>query len=156
MMVLSHPLPIDPNAPPAPPVTFKNCSAALGPFYHGTKAKLQVGDKLVPGQAANFQENHISNYIYFSALIDAWWAEVAQGEGEGHFYIVEPTGPFEDDPNLTNKRFQGNPTQSYRTKEPLQVVGEVLDWDGHPPEIVQKMRKALVDNMKKGEGRVID
>ena len=100
------------------PVTFDHCDHIVGPFYHGTKSGFRVGGELVPGHGSNFQEGRVSNHIYFSALVEsaAWGAELATslaGIGErGHIYVVEPTGPFEDDPNLTNKRFPGNITQS--------------------------------------------
>jgi len=127
------------------PVTFDRCSHIEGPFYHGTKSTFEVGDELVPGHGSNFHENRVSNNIYFTALVDtaAWGAELATalaGNGErGHIYLVEPTGPFEDDPNVTNKRFPGNITQSYRTRQPLRVAGEVQTWQGHAPEVLKGM-----------------
>ena len=126
-------------------VTYERCEHIAGPFYHGTKSVLEVGDELVPGHGSNFQNGRVSNNIYFTALVDtaAWGAELATalaGSGErGRIYVVEPQGPFEDDPNVTNKRFPGNPTESYRTRAPLRVVGEVNDWEGHPPEVLQGM-----------------
>jgi hypothetical protein len=120
-----------------------------GPFYHGTKAVLETGDELVPGHGSNFQEGRVSNHVYFTALVDtaAWGAELATalaGSGErGRIYVVEPLGPFEDDPNVTDKRFPGNPTQSYRTRHPLRVVGELHDWQGHDPEVLQGMLDSL-------------
>ena len=120
-----------------------------GPFYHGTKAALEAGDELVPGHGSNFQEGRVSNHVYFTALVDtaAWGAELATalaGSGErGRIYVVEPLGPFEDDPNVTNKRFPGNVTQSYRTRDPLRVVGELDDWEGHAPEVVKDMLDRL-------------
>lgn len=134
------------------PVTFEHCDHVPGPFYHGTKAALGVGDVLVPGYGSNFEEGRVSNNIYFSATLDAatWGAELAAGEGEGHIYEVEPTGPFEDDPNLTNKRFPGNPTRSYRTPHALRVVAEVRDWAGHPPEVLQAMRDNLAELERQG------
>lgn len=155
-MASSYPLPFDPAAPPSDPVTLENCSAIQGPFYHGTKALLQVNDLLVPGHASNFEISRVSNYIYFSALLNAWGAELAEGEGRGHIYIVQPTGPFEDDPNLTNTRFLGNPTQSYRTRDPLQIIGEVLNWVGHPKEQLQAMRDSLAASRLRGEAIIID
>jgi hypothetical protein len=127
------------------PVTFDRCDHIEGPFYHGTKSTFEVGEALVPGHGSNFQEGRVSNNIYFTALVDtaAWGAELATalaGSGErGHIYVVEPTGPFEDDPNVTNKRFPGNITQSYRTRHPLRVVGEVETWQGHAPEVLKGM-----------------
>jgi rifampin ADP-ribosylating transferase len=113
-------------------------------FYHGTKADLAVGDLIRPGLGSNFVERELK-HIYFSATLDAatWGAELAKGEGRGRIYIVEPTGEFEDDPNLTDKKFPGNITASYRSLEPLRVVGEVDDWVGHAPEQLQAMRDGL-------------
>ena len=131
------------------PVTYESCEHVAGPFFHGTKSVLAVGDELVPGYGSNFQAGRVSNNIYFTALVDtaAWGAELATalaGLGDrGHIYEVEPLGPFEDDPNVTNKRFPGNITQSYRTRHPLRVVGEVDDWQGHDPETV----KGMLDNL---------
>ena len=131
------------------PVTYDRCEHIQGPFYHGTKATLEVGDALVPGYGSNFQAGRVSNNIYFSALVEtaAWGAELATalaGSSErGHIYIVEPLGPFEDDPNVTNKRFPGNRTQSYRTRHPLRVVGEVKAWEGHDPEVLKEMLDRL-------------
>jgi rifampin ADP-ribosyltransferase len=120
-----------------------------GPFFHGTRADLAVGDELVPGRASNFQAGRVMNHVYFTSLVDtaAWGAELATalggGDGRGRIYVVEPLGPFEDDPNVTDKRFPGNPTRSYRTRSPLRVVGEVTDWAGHPPEAVAGMLASL-------------
>lgn len=112
-----------------------------GPFFHGTKADLKVGDQLTPGLSSNFGAGATANFVYFTATLDAatWGAELAQGDGPGRIYEVEPTGPFEDDPNLTDKKFPGNPTRSYRTRDPLLVVVEVEEWEGHPPEVLQAM-----------------
>jgi len=116
-----------------------------GPFYHGTKADLSPSDVLEPGYRRNFGAGRKANYIYLTATLDAatWGAELAMGEGTGRIYRVEPTGPIEDDPNLTDKKFPGNPTRSYRTRQPLRVVGEILDWEPHPPEVLQGMRNRL-------------
>ena len=127
-----------------------------GPFYHGTKAALEAGDELVPGHGSNFQEGRVSNHVYFSALVDtaAWGAELATalaGSGErGRIYVMEPLGPFEDDPNVTDKRLPGNPTRSYRTRSPLRVVGEVDDWEGHAPEARQAMLASLARLREQG------
>lgn len=117
----------------------------VGPFFHGTRADLQSGDLLRPGYGSNFGERRKANYVYLTATLDAaiWGAELAVGEGAGRIYRVEPTGPVEDDPNLTDKKFPGNPTRSYRTREPLRVVGEVLDWEGHAPQVLQEMHDHL-------------
>jgi len=138
------------------PVTLEHCDHVEGPFYHGTKSALKLGDELVPGFGSNFQGGRVSNNIYFTALVDtaAWGAELATAlagsEERGHIYIVEPLGPFEDDPNVTNKRFPGNPTQSYRTREPLRVVGEVEDWLGHSPEALREMLDHLAQLREQG------
>src|SRR5574339_911861 len=110
-----------------------------GRYLHGTKADLAVGDLLVPGRESNFEAGRVMNYVYFTATLDAavWGAELAAGDGRGRIYLVEPTGAFEDDPNVTDKKFPGNPTRSYRSREPLKVVGEVTDWTRLTPEALQ-------------------
>jgi hypothetical protein len=131
------------------PVTYEHCAHIAGPFYHGTKSVLGADDELVPGYGSNFQENRVSNNIYFTALVGtaAWGAELATAlagrEDRGHIYVVEPLGPFEDDPNVTDKRFPGNVTESYRTRHPLRVVGELEDWEGHDPEVLKGMLDRL-------------
>jgi rifampin ADP-ribosylating transferase len=129
-----------------------------GPFFHGTKAELEPGDLLRPGFGSNFQEGLAMRHIYFSATLDAatWGAELAAGVGRGRIYEVEPTGAFENDPNLTDKRFPGNPTRSYRSAEPLRVVREVDDWDPHPPEVLQAMRDNLARLEAEGKNEIID
>ena len=121
-----------------------------GPFYHGTKVGRATGDLLDPGYRSNYGERDRANFIYFSATLDAatWGAELAQGDGPGRIYIVEPDGSFENDPNLTDKRFPGNPTRSYRTRQPLRVVGEVVEWSGHSPEALGAMH-ARLDELKR-------
>ncbi len=127
------------------PVTFDRCDHIAGPFFHGTRFTLEVGGQLVPGYGSNFQEGRVSNNIYFAALVETavWGAELATAlagcDERGHVYVVEPLGPFEDDPNVTNKKFPGNITQSYRSRHPLLVVGEVESWVGHAPEVLQRM-----------------
>lgn len=127
------------------PVTYEDCARVEGPFFHGTKSALAVGDELVPGFGSNFQAGRVSNNIYFTALVETavWGAELAAalaGNGErGHVYVVEPLGPFEDDPNVTNKRFPGNVSQSYRTRSPVRVVDEVDEWEGHAPDVLKGM-----------------
>ena len=123
-----------------------------GPYYHGTKIDLKQGVLLVPGYRSNFGERRTANYIYLTATLDAaiWGAELALGEGPSRIYRVEPTGPFEDDPNLTDKKFPGNPTRSYRTREPLRVVNEMLDWEPHSPEALQDMRNHLEELKRLG------
>ena len=114
-------------------------------FYHGTKANLKEGDLIGPGFNSNYGTQKIAKYVYLTATLDAatWGAELALGDGPGRIYIVEPTGPIEDDPNLTDKKFPGNPTKSYRTKDPLRVVGEVMNWQGHPIEQLNAMKENL-------------
>jgi rifampin ADP-ribosylating transferase len=130
---------------------------APGVYLHGTKAELTVGDLLTSGRESNFEAGRVMNYVYFTATLDAavWGAELASGEGRGRIYIVEPTGEFEDDPNVTDKRFPGNPTQSFRSREPLRVVDELVDWVGHSPEKLEAMRAAL-DAMRWNEGAQIE
>jgi len=129
-----------------------------GVYLHGTKADLAVGDVLVPGRESNFEHGRIMTYVYFTAALDAatWGAELAAGQGGGRIYVVEPTGAFEADPNLTDKRFPGNPTQSFRSREPLRVVGELVDWVGHPPEQLQAMRDGLDALQRQGRAQIED
>jgi hypothetical protein len=110
-------------------------------FYHGTKADLKPGNLIEPGYNSNFGKRKKAAFVYLTATLDAatWGAELAIGEGRGRIYIVEPTGPIEDDPNLTDKKFPGNPTKSYRTRDPLRVTGEVTDWQGHSAEQLKAM-----------------
>lgn len=114
-------------------------------FYHGTKANLKQGDLIEPGFNSNYGKRKKASYIYLTATLDAaiWGAELALGEGPGRIYIVEPTGPIEDDPNLTGKKYPGNPTKSYRSRNPLRVSGEVTDWQGHSPEKLKAMKEHL-------------
>ena len=136
------------------PTTFENCSRVAGPFYHGTAALLKPGELLMPGFTSNYQKGRISNHIYFSTTVASLAAQLAAAltgvEGRGHVYIVEPTGPFEDDPNVTNKRFKGNPTKSYRSKDPLRIIAEVEQWDEHSPEVIQGMLDRLAALRKQG------
>lgn len=129
-----------------------------GAYLHGTKADLAIGDLLVAGNASNFEKGRVTNYVYVTMTLDAavWGAELARGEGPGRIYLVEPTGPLEDDPNLTNTRYPGNPTRSYRTREPVRVVGELLDWVGHLPEQVQAMRDSVAERERQGEAIIDD
>ena len=123
-----------------------------GPFYHGTKADLKPGDLLKPSFSSNYGAHKQANFVYLTATLDAaiWGAELAVGDGPGRIYMVEPTGDFENDPNLTDKKFPGNPTRSYRTRQPLRVLGEVLDWVGHTPAQLQTMRDHLEELKKLG------
>lgn len=116
-----------------------------GPFYHGTKADLRSGDLLTAGYRSNYRPDIVMNHIYFTALRDGAGlaAELAPGDAAPRVYIVEPTGPFEDDPNVTDKKFPGNPTRSYRSDSPLRVVGEITDWTRQTPEALQAWRERL-------------
>jgi rifampin ADP-ribosylating transferase len=129
-----------------------------GVYLHGTKAELAVGALLVAGRASNYEQGRVMNYVYFTATLDAavWGAELAAGEGRERIYLVEPTGEFEDDPNVTDKRFRGNPTRSYRSREPLRVVGELTTWVGHAPERLQAMRDRLDELRRQGAARIED
>lgn len=115
------------------------------PFYHGTKADLKTGDLIEPGYNSNYGHRKKAAYVYLTATLNAavWGAELAVGDGRGRIYLVEPTGPIEDDPNLTDKKFPGNPTKSYRSRHPLRVTGEVTDWKGHSPEELKAMNDHL-------------
>lgn len=121
-------------------------------YFHGTKANLNIGDLIQPGYNSNYGSRKTASFVYFTATLDAatWGAELAVGEGRGRIYIVEPTGSFEDDPNLTDKKFPGNPTKSYRTRDALRVVGEVSDWVGHPQEQLQAMKDRLEELKRLG------
>jgi hypothetical protein len=114
-------------------------------FYHGTRADLSPGDLLAAGYSSNYGARKQASWIYFTGTLEAaiWGAELAAGEGRQRIYIVEPTGPFVDDPNLTDKKFPGNPTQSYRSRDPLRILGEIAEWQGHSPERLQEMKDAL-------------
>lgn len=129
-----------------------------GALLHGTKADLTVGELLVPGRRSNFGEGRTANHVYVTATLDAatWGAELAEGKGRGRIYIVEPIGSLEDDPNVTDKRFPGNPTRSYRTREPVKIIGELMDWEGHSPDQVQAMRDGLADLERQGLAIVYD
>jgi rifampin ADP-ribosylating transferase len=111
-------------------------------FFHGTKADLKPGDLIEAGRSSNYGTRKKAAWVYLTATLDAatWGAELATGDGRGRIYIVEPTGPIEDDPNLTDKKFPGNPTKSYRTRDPLRVTGEITDWQGHSPDQLQAMK----------------
>ncbi|NGM49479.1 NAD(+)--rifampin ADP-ribosyltransferase [Caulobacter sp. 602-2] len=121
-------------------------------YYHGTKADLATGDLIEAGRVSNYGARKAAAFVYFAATLDAatWGAELALGEGRERIYVVEPTGPFEDDPNVTDKKFPGNPTRSYRTRDPLRIVGEVEGWTGHPPEQLAAMRAHLETLKRQG------
>jgi rifampin ADP-ribosylating transferase len=128
-------------------ISSTNQPSDKGPFYHGTKATLQVGDLLTAGSVSNYDSKITMNHIYFTALVNGAGlaAALAKGDGPEHVYIVAPTGSFENDPNVTNKKFPGNPTRSYRSKDPLKIVGEVTDWARQTPEELQKWREKLAN-----------
>jgi len=121
-------------------------------YFHGTKADIQIGDIIEIGLNSNYGQNKKAKYIYLTATLDAaiWGAELALGDGKERIYLVEPTGPIEDDPNVTDKKFPGNPTMSYRSKNPFKVVGEVTRWQGHFAEQVKVMKDALAKLKEQG------
>jgi rifampin ADP-ribosylating transferase len=125
-------------------------------YYHGTKADLKVGDLIGPGYASNYGGRKQANFVYLTATLDAaiWGAELAVGDAHGRIYIVEPTGSIEDDPNLTDKRFPANPTKSYRSRDPIRIVGEVSNWMGHSPEQLKEMHDHLEDLERRGIGAI--
>nr|WP_202092613.1 NAD(+)--rifampin ADP-ribosyltransferase [Chryseobacterium endalhagicum]MBL1222323.1 NAD(+)--rifampin ADP-ribosyltransferase [Chryseobacterium endalhagicum] len=129
----------------------KNNPSDKGPFYHGTKADLQVGDVLTAGGNSNYKSEFKMNHIYFTALVNGAGlaAALAKGDGKERVYIVEPTGNYENDPNLTDKKFPGNPTRSYRSESPLKIIGEAAEWVRPGTEELQKFREKLEDS--KGE-----
>ncbi|HYO20671.1 MAG TPA: NAD(+)--rifampin ADP-ribosyltransferase [Dermatophilaceae bacterium] len=129
-----------------------------GVYLHGTKASLEVGDLLVAGRESNFEDGRTMNFVYFTATLDAavYGAELAAGEGRGRIYLVKPTAEFEDDPNVTDKRFPGNPTQSFRSRAPVRVVGELADWVGHPTEKLQAMRDGIEAAKRRGALHIED
>lgn len=139
-------------------VTVESCGHVEGPFFHGTMTAFDVDDRLVPGHPSNFHEGRISNHVYFAALLEPaiWAAELATAlagsDERGRIYVVEPTGPFEDDPNVTNKRFPGNVTRSFRTRHAMRVVDEVRTWEGHPAEVLQGM----LDNIARLRAQGLD
>jgi hypothetical protein len=129
-----------------------------GPFYHGTKADLQVGDLFTAGFRSNYRPEVVMNHVYFTALRDGAGlaAELAPGDAPPRVYLVEPTGPFEDDPNVTDKKFPGNPTRSYRSRDPLRVVTEVTDWTRLSPEALQAWRDRLTAIREDARGEIIN
>ena len=129
-----------------------------GPFFHATKADMRVGDLLTSGYRSNYRPEVVMNHIYFTALRDGAGlaAELAAGEGDPRVYAVEPTGAFENDPNVTDKKFPGNPTRSYRSSAPLRVVGEVTDWTRLSPEALQAWRDRLAELLADERGEIIN
>lgn len=129
-----------------------------GPFFHGTRADLQAGQLLTAGFRSNYRPEVVMNHIYFTALVDGAGlaAELAAGEGEPRVYAVEPTGPFENDPNVTDKRFPGNPTRSYRSTAPLRVLHEVTDWPRLPPAELRAWRERIAAITADEGGEIIN
>jgi rifampin ADP-ribosylating transferase len=132
-------------------------TSSESPFYHGTRVGLGIGDLLRPGHPSNFRERPLS-WIYFTQTLEAakWGAELATGDAAQRIYVVEPTGPFEDDPNLTDKKFPGNPTRSYRSRDPLRIIGEVRGWEPHTLEQLQQMKDGLARLRAEGKDVIID
>ena len=127
-------------------------------YFHGTRADLKPGDLIVVGYRSNFTEAEPLSWVYFASTLDAaiWGAELAAGDARGRIYVVEPIGPIVDDPNLTDKKFPGNPTLSYRTRDSLRVIGEVINWQGHGTERVQQMKDGLARLTAEGKSAIID
>jgi hypothetical protein len=127
-------------------------------YYHGTKADLRPGDLIEPGYRSNYGKRRQANHVYLTGTLDAaiWGAELAAGEGPGRIYVVEPTGPIADDPNLTDKKFPGNPTRSYRSRAPLRVIGECTGWQGHAPEVLEAMKDHLAQLERQGVEAIDD
>jgi hypothetical protein len=126
-------------------ISIKGATAFVQTYFHGTKADLKTGDLIQVGFNSNYGQRKNAKYVFLTATLDAaiWGAELAVGEGKGRIYVVEPTGEIEDDPDLTDKKFPGNPTRSYRSAQPFRVLGEVTHWQGHPVEQVQTMQGHL-------------
>jgi len=128
-------------------------------LYHGTRADLKPGDFITHGRSANFGDKpRTANHVYFARTLEAakWGAELAAGDAPGRIYVVEPTGLVEDDPNLTNRKFRGNPTKSFRSREPVRVVRELTGWSGHPPEVIQAMKDGLARLQRDGLASIDD
>jgi rifampin ADP-ribosylating transferase len=144
------------------PVTYETCGHVEGPFFHGTRVAFAPGDELVPGHGSNYHDGRVANHVYFAALVEpaVWGAELAvalaEHPGRGHVYVVEPTGPFEDDPNVTNKRCPGNVTRSYRTRRPIRILRELEYWEGHPPEVLEAMVESLARLREEGLDAIDD
>jgi rifampin ADP-ribosylating transferase len=126
-------------------------------FFHGTRADLRPGDMIAVGYPSNFSDEKPLSWVYLTATLDAaiWGAELAVGSGPERIYVVEPTGPIFDDPNLTDKKFAGNPTLSYRSRAPLRVIAEVVNWQGHSPDMLNQMKESIARAMEEGPG-IID
>ncbi|WP_310153347.1 NAD(+)--rifampin ADP-ribosyltransferase [Bosea sp. BE125] len=127
-------------------------------FFHGTRADLEPGSLIVVGHQSNFTDAEPLSWVYFASTLDAaiWGAELAAGQSPERIYVVEPTGSIEDDPNLTDKKFPGNPTLSYRSRDPLRIIAEVTKWQGHAPELLQQMKDGLARMKADGTAHIID
>ncbi len=136
------------------PVSPENCDRVEGPFYHGTKADLAIGDLLIAGFRSNYDDRVVMNHVYFTTVSKGAGlaAEMARGDGRPRVYVVAPTAGFEDDPNVTNKKFRGNPTRSYRSEHPLRIVGELEAWEPYAQEFVRELRRRV----KAGMGEIIN
>jgi len=136
------------------PVTLDNCGSVAGPFFHGTRADLSIGDLLTAGFRSNYRQDVVMNHIYFTTIPKGAGlaAEIAKGDGRPRVYVVVPTGRFEDDPNVTDKKFPGNPTRSYRSRDPLTVVGELESWESYEPEFIENLRRFV----ESGSGEIIN
>jgi rifampin ADP-ribosylating transferase len=130
-------------------VSLENCGSVVGPFYHGTKAILAVGDLLTAGFRSNYNDRVVMNHIYFTTTQKGAGlaAELAKGDGRPRVYLVVPMGGFEDDPNVTNRKFRGNPTRSYRSEHPLRIVGELESWESHDEEFIRQLRSRVEEGM---------
>lgn len=140
------------------PVSDESCNRVEGPFFHGTRADLSVGDLLTAGFTSNYDDRVVMNHVYFTAVPKGAGlaAEMARGTGRPRVYVVAPTGAFEDDPNVTDKKFPGNPTRSYRSDSPLRVVGELADWTRQTPEALQAWRVRLAELSADERGDIIN
>jgi hypothetical protein len=127
-------------------------------YFHGTKADLRLGEQIVSNFHSNYVKGMQSKYVYLTSNLNAaaWGAELASGDGPGRIYVVEPSGPIEDDPNLTDKKFPGNPTNSFRTRDPLVVLAEVIHWQGHPLEDIMQRKEKLEGLSQSGEAKIIE
>jgi len=136
------------------PVTLENCRSVAGPFFHGTRADLLIGDLLTAGFRSNYRQEVVMTHVYFTTIPKGAGlaAEIAKGEGRPRVYVVVPTGPFEDDPNVTDKKFPGNPTRSYRSRDPLEIVGELESWESFEPGFVENLRRFV----ESGAGEIIN
>lgn len=129
-----------------------------GAILHGTRAQLEIGDVLVPGRPSNYEEGRIMNHVYMTETLDAaaWGAELAPGDDPPRIYLVEPLGEIEDDPNVTDKKLPGNPTRSFRSREPIRIVGELDNWVGHSAEQIQAMKDGLAELRRQGLDVIFD